>query len=69
MPEKEKRMVPVQVNLYCDACGTEMQSDGIMYPDDPPAYPHTCHKCGWKTTVLSCYPYIKYVAESEAPNA
>lgn len=42
--------------LYCDNCGTEMQSTGIALTTYPAQYPHKCPNCGEQVTMMELYP-------------
>jgi DNA-directed RNA polymerase subunit M/transcription elongation factor TFIIS len=59
--EKEYLKQPIEVKLFCDECGEEMQySEGNMLLSYPPKYLHICTKCGYKFHSTIIYPYIKY---------
>lgn len=53
-----KRQIKYKVvqRLYCDKCGTEMESTGIVYTSYPPSYPHVCPKCGEGKVTSEIYP-------------
>lgn len=59
--EKEYLKQPIEVKLFCDECGEEMQySEGNVLLSYPPKYLHICTKCGHKSHQTRTYPYIKY---------
>lgn len=58
--EKNISVVPVEVHLYCDECGTEMDFLGQVLMSNPPQYPHVCPKCGSQRIMDAQYPRITY---------
>ena len=48
------------VRLYCNNCGNEMESTGVVLTSYPAQYPYECPNCGWKTTANEQYPKIEY---------
>ena len=48
------------VRLYCNKCGNEMASTGVVHTSYPIQYPYKCPNCGWKTTANERYPKIEY---------
>jgi uncharacterized Zn finger protein len=54
---KEKRMIPVQVNIYCDKCGTEME----ISDNEHAFYYYRCPECGEYVAAIELYPVIKYI--------
>ena len=57
--EKRREMKVVQVALFCDECGEEMRSTGVMLAGHPAQYPHEC-KNGHVVKRGRTYPYIRY---------
>lgn len=57
---KSVEMSVFEIRLYCDECGSEMESDGTMLCSNPAQYPYVCPKCGAKRTMLDMYPKIEY---------
>ena len=52
MSHKMERLKIIDVlvdKLYCDKCGTEMQSYGMVYTTFPAQYPYICPLCDNKT--------------------
>lgn len=59
--EKEYLKQPIEVKLFCDYCGEEMEATGGVLLSDPPQYVHVCPKCNAKQNIRNKqYPYIKY---------
>lgn len=50
----------VAYHLFCDICGTEMESTYLMLTCDPPRYEHKCPKCNNKDYTRKQYPYIAF---------
>lgn len=48
------------VRLYCNNCGNEMKSTGVVLTSYPEQYPYECPNCGWKTTATELYPKVEY---------
>ena len=62
---KEKEVKCVMKKLYCDKCGTEMQTNGFVFTVCPPLYSYKCPQCGYKETTSDNYPHIVYVEIEE----
>ena len=59
--EKEYLKQPIEVKLFCDYCGEEMEATGEVLLTYPPQYVHVCPKCNAKQNIRNKqYPYIKY---------
>lgn len=64
MPEKTKKVKPIEVDYTCDVCHNgEMRHNGFPILSDPPQYPHYCTKCYAEKIFPQIYPYIKYELE------
>lgn len=50
----------VLYRLYCDKCGTEMESTNMVLVCDPPRYEHRCPKCKNKDYPRHSYPYVGF---------
>ena len=57
----KKTEVRTYINrLYCDKCGTEMETSPVVLTTYPPQYQYKCPKCGECTVSTNSYPYIEY---------
>lgn len=73
----EKRTIkqPVEVRLFCDCCGVEMQYTGRTLLSNPPRYEYECPECHTTKIEYNQYPRIEYkdfgltkVSKSELQN-
>lgn len=48
------------VRLYCNNCGNEMESTGVVLTSYPEQYPYECPNCGSKITANERFPKIEY---------
>lgn len=65
---KEKRVIPVEVRLYCDNCGREMEYGGVALTTYPMQYPHHCPSCGHTETQSKIYPAFGYKEDDSVTN-
>ena len=55
----EREMVPIEVDMMCDACGLGfMRPTGITLLSSPPKYKHSCTNCHKEETYARVYPHI-----------
>lgn len=47
--------------VYCDECGLELHSTGMVYTTYPPQYPYRCSQCGKEYTFNISYPWSEIV--------
>jgi hypothetical protein len=57
------RVVPMQVNAFCDECGYRVAFNGNMTATIPPKYEHVCSDCFHVEFLDKTYPYIEFIAD------
>ena len=57
--EKEKQVMPYQVDFYCDECEKIVKFSGMIGMSNPPRYKHIC-ECGAIYWLDKQYPTITY---------
>ncbi len=67
MKEDRKEVKTFVISAYCDKCGGEMKSAGLVLTSNPPYYIHKCEWCGAEEQSHYVYPrtVYKYVEVEE----
>jgi len=63
MAEMVAEVKTLLVYEVCDKCkeGIMRPNMQLMYPTNPPQYPHICDKCGAVENFHTVYPYQRFV--------
>lgn len=62
---KSKEVQVFETRLFCDKCGEEMVSTGLVYTTYPRRYPYICPKCEHRVIMYHKYPLIEYKEKQE----
>lgn len=63
MPEIIRPLLPVEINYYCDSCGSGVmeRKPGALQVVSAAGFDHICNYCGTAAKLGRVYPYTKNV--------
>ena len=61
--EVRKKLIPVEVTLWCDGCGGAMHYVDTILMSSPPQIEYKCEDCDTKVRTYKVYPIIEYINE------